>query len=140
MARVLLGVQHRQAHVWLFYTAAVLGFFLIAVFTSVTGLVAAVVVAAVLAFSVWADYRRLLKAAQVLFPAGAELAVGVGPAGMTVKDSSGTSHCDYSSFRRFRLLPDYVLLESRVQGICYLYPRELFSDEDVEVIRAAVPS
>ena len=140
MARVLLGVQQRQPQAWLFHTAVVLGFVVLAVFTPVTGLLAALVASAVLAFTVWADYRRLLKAARVLFPAGAELAIGVGPMGVTVKDSSGTSHCDYSSFRRFRLLPDYVLLENRVPGISHLYPRELFSDEDIEVIRSAVPS
>jgi hypothetical protein len=43
-------------------------------------------------------------------------------------------------FRRFELLPSYVLLENRVRGIVHLYPRELFSDEDLEHIRASVPS
>jgi hypothetical protein len=140
MARVLLGVQQRQPQAWLLHTAVVLGFFLIAVFTPVTGLVAAVVAAAVLAFSVSADYRGLLEALRVQFPAGEELAIGVGPTGMTVRASSGTSHSAYSTFRRFRLLPDYVLLENRVRGLCHLYPRELFSTQDLEHIRAAVPS
>lgn len=140
MARVMLGVQQRQPQAWILHTAVVIGFFLVAVFTPVIGLVAAVVAAAVLGFSVWADYRGLLKALQVQFPAGEELAIGVGPTGMTVRASSGTSHSAYSTFRRFRLLSDYVLLENRVRGLYHLYPRELFSTEDLDHIRAAVPS
>jgi hypothetical protein len=140
MARAALGVAQRKREAWLTHASVAVGFGLLGALTTVRGLVAGVIAATLIAVFVWTDYRRLLKGVRLMFPAGEELGIGVGPTGMTVRTSDGTSHCNFSMFRRFELLSRHVLLENRVRGIVHLYPRELFSDEDLEHIRASVPS
>lgn len=108
---------------------------------AILALLSIVVVTAVLGTGIWAYYAKLKRilAATTAQP-GAKMSVKVGAGQLTVTTATGTGTNVYSSYEGLYFQDSFVILKLKAGKAApsLILPRQLFSDEDIGLIKAGI--